>query len=93
MQEIFRRQDAEEFAEYGCETCHSDAMRELSFHMPAPTAFVVPPEGTPAYQGMLETFPEMVRFMRDEVTPAMGTLLGVEAFTCAGCHPTAAPGR
>jgi hypothetical protein len=53
--------------------------------------YVVPPEGTPGHRGMLATFPETVKFMQETVTPAMGKLLGIEDFTCAGCHPTSAP--
>ena len=25
--------------------------------------------------------------MRETVTPTMGTLLGIEGYTCAHCHP------
>jgi hypothetical protein len=29
--------------------------------------------------------------MEETVTPTMGKLLGVQSFTCAGCHPSEAP--
>jgi hypothetical protein len=29
--------------------------------------------------------------MEETITPTMGKLLGVENFTCAGCHPSEAP--
>ena len=41
--------------------------------------------------GDLATFPDEVKFMQETVTPSMGKLLGIESFSCAGCHPTEAP--
>ncbi len=90
MQELFARYDAEEYGAFNCESCHGDEMRELKFAMPAPSMYIVPPEGTPGHRGMLITFPETVEFMSKVVTPTIGTLLGVEA-TCATCHPSAKP--
>ena len=40
---------------------------------------------------MLATFPETVEYMAEVITPAMGKLLGIENYTCAGCHPSEAP--
>ena len=88
MHELFARHDPERFGTYGCESCHGAEMRELAFRMPPSSSFAVPAEGTPAWAGMERTFSEMVRFMRDEVTPTMGTLLGADGFTCHGCHPS-----
>ncbi len=91
MQELFAAHDAEEFADFDCVDCHGKEMREIQFKMPAPSMYIVPPEGTPGHRGMLSTFPEMVKFMQETVTPTMGKLLGIEDFTCAGCHPSEAP--
>ena len=91
MKEVFERYDLEEYEGFDCVDCHSEEMRELKFEMPAPSMYVVPPEGTPGHRGMLATFPETVKFMQETVTPAIGKLLGIEDFTCAGCHPTSAP--
>ena len=91
MQELFASYDAEEYSGFDCETCHGEEMREIEFKMPAPSMYVVPPEGTPGHRGMLKTFPDTVAFMEETVTPAMGKLLGIEDFTCAGCHPSAPP--
>ena len=88
MKEIFERYDLEEYEEFDCVDCHGEEMRELKFKMPAPSMYVVPPEGTPGHRGMLATFPETVKFMQEKVTPAMGKLLGIEDFSCASCHPT-----
>ena len=88
MQELFAGQDPERWNTYACETCHGGDMREVSFRMPPSSSYAVPAEGTPAWVGMERTFPEVVRFMREDVTPTMGTLLGVEGFGCHGCHPS-----
>ncbi len=90
MKELFVAHDAEEFAEFDCVDCHGEEMREIDFKMPAPSMYIVPPEGTPGHRGMMSTFPETVKFMEETITPAMGKLLGVENFTCAGCHPSEA---
>ena len=91
MQELFAGHDTEEYGEFDCVDCHGEEMREIDFKMPAPSMYIVPPEGTPGHRGMLSTFPEAVKFMQDVVTPGMGKLLGIENFTCAGCHPSEAP--
>ena len=91
MKELFVAHDPEEYADFDCVDCHSEEMRELNFKMPAPSMYIVPPEGTPGHRGMLATFPETVKYMQETITPAMGKLLGIENFTCAGCHPTEAP--
>ena len=91
FQEVFAAHDAQEYADFDCVDCHGEEMREINFKMPAPSMYVVPPEGTPGHKGMLLTFPEEVKFMQEVVTPYMGTLLGIESYTCAGCHPSEAP--
>lgn len=91
MKELFVAHDAEEFGDFDCVDCHGEEMREINFKMPAPSMYIVPPEGTPGHRGMLSTFPEEVEFMAEVVTPSMGKLLGIENYTCAGCHPSEAP--
>ncbi|MEZ4287549.1 MAG: hypothetical protein R3A47_05280 [Polyangiales bacterium] len=44
---------------------NGEEMRELKFKMPAPSMYVVPEEGTKAYEGMVATFPETVQFMKE----------------------------
>jgi hypothetical protein len=91
MKELFAGHDAEEFGDFDCVDCHGEEMREIDFKMPAPSMYIVPPEGTPGHRGMLATFPDEVKFMQETVTPSMGKLLGIESFSCAGCHPSEAP--
>ncbi len=90
MTEIFQEYDAQRFADFGCESCHGTDMRERHFEMPSDQLPPVPLPGTPAYQQMAQHSPEMTRFMEEQVTPTMQTLLGMGAtFTCNGCHPSA----
>lgn len=91
MQELFAAHDPEEYSEFDCVDCHGEEMREINFKMPAPSMYIVPPEGTPGHRGMLATFPETVKYMQETITPAMGKLLGIENYACAGCHPSEAP--
>jgi hypothetical protein len=91
MSEFFQEHDGEEFASFGCESCHGTDMSERHFEMPSPQLPPVPLPGTPQYEEMREHEPEMTRFMEEDVTPAMQTMLGMGAtFTCNGCHPTGA---
>lgn len=90
MQEMFREHDAERYGSFGCESCHGAEMRELSFHMPVQSLFVVPERGTPQWDGMVNIFGDTVTFMEETVSPTMGTLLGIEDYGCNHCHPGAA---
>jgi hypothetical protein len=87
MNELFARQFGSRAANFGCETCHGRNMREVSFAMPSQAAMPVPRQGSPAYARMERQFPDSVRFMREVVTPTMGTLLGIDGYTCNHCHP------
>jgi hypothetical protein len=91
MTEIFQEQDARNYGNFGCETCHGPDMRERNFQMPGTHLPPVGPAGSPAYRQMAQQMPEMVHFMEESVTPTMQTMLGLgAAFTCNGCHPTSA---
>lgn len=86
--EMFRAHDAEEHADFGCETCHGADMRERNFEMPNPSLPSIGAPGTPRFAVLQESYPDMMRFMSEEVTPSMQTMLGMgETFTCNGCHP------
>lgn len=91
MKELFGNQDAERWSAstYGCETCHGENGAEDDYAMPHQSQYQVPEPGTPAWQNMERIFPDVVEFMRETVTPTMGTLLGIENYTCNHCHPSA----
>lgn len=86
MHEVFTRHDAQKYEGFSCETCHGDNMREVRFAMPDASIFRLPEPGSRGWAAMEATQGDAVRFMRDEVTPTMGTLLGIEDYTCFHCH-------
>lgn len=86
MHELFAAHDPERYAEMECEHCHGDEMREVSFAMPSLQLFRVPEPNTPAWASMERNFGPAVEFMRETVTPVMGTLLGQEQASCRDCH-------
>lgn len=86
MHEIFARHDAEEYDGFSCESCHGTNMREVNYAMPVNTIYRLPEPGSSGWRAMEATQGEAVRFMREEVTPTMGTLLGIEDYTCFHCH-------
>ena len=89
MAELFQGANAARYAEFSCETCHGAAMREVDFKMPAEDLFPLPEPESPAWAQLEASFPEVMAFMKEEVTPAMGTLLGIERYSCMHCHPGA----
>ncbi len=98
MSELFVAYDAERFGDFGCATCHGTDARERHYAMPNPSLPVLYPTGSVGQHQAVARFPEGVRFMYNEVTPAMRQLLGApefdesshEGFTCFACHVRAA---
>ena len=86
MHELFARHDAQEYSGFSCESCHGSNMREVSYAMPVATIYRLPEPGSSGWRAMEAAQAEAVRFMRDEVTPTMGTLLGMDDYTCFHCH-------
>jgi hypothetical protein len=97
MRAMFQEHDAEEFAEFGCSTCHGPSPRERHFEMPSPHLPALPASGTPEQEQMVAEHGPMLQFMFSRVTPTMQTLLGEEpydeatqqGFSCFACHPHA----
>ncbi len=98
MGELFEGYDEERFGSFGCATCHGPDARERHFAMPSPSLPVLYPTGSIGQHRAVAEFPEGVRFMYSQVTPAMRQLLGApefdeathEGFTCFACHTRAA---
>lgn len=95
MKQLFQEFDAQEFAEFNCQTCHGANAREVHFHMPN-TLHPLNPASMPTPES---TDPEIARwatFMKTRVQPRMIELLGVPAydpatnqgFGCFSCHAT-----
>ena len=95
MREVFRAYDANEFAEFGCKTCHGKSARERGFEMPNPELPELP-STQEEFGKLMKDNPEWVKFMAEKVTPEMATLLGAQpfepknpqpgAFGCGNCH-------
>lgn len=86
MHELFAGHDPTRYAEMECQHCHGERMREVSFAMPSPELYRLPAEGSAAWANMERDFGPAVEFMRETVTPTMGTLLGQAEYTCGHCH-------
>ena len=80
--------DAPRGETFGCQNCHGSDMRERHFQMPSTQRMPIPAAGTPAYDMVRSSFPDIVDFMEERFTEDVGTLLGVDSFTCNSCHPT-----
>jgi len=90
MKELFAEHDEERYAgSYGCETCHGENMQEVEYEMPPASSYKVPAPGSEAWTSMEGIFGDTVTFMKETVTPTMGTLLGKDDYTCFHCHPRA----
>jgi hypothetical protein len=81
--------DAPRGETFGCQNCHGGDMRERHFQMPSTQRMPIPTAGTPAYDMVRSSFPEIVGFMEERFTEDVGTLLGVDDFSCNSCHPAA----
>jgi len=93
----FQRWKPEQYASFTCASCHGENPRERNFEMPNPELPALYPTGHPEQHRMVREHPEAVRFMFNEVTKPMMTLLGLpeydpetrQGFGCFSCHPTA----
>ena len=98
MSELFEAYDGERFGSFGCANCHGADARERHYAMPSPSLPVLYPTGSIGQHRAVAQYPEGVRFMYTQVTPAMRQLLGApefdeathEGFTCFACHMRAA---
>ncbi|HJL19849.1 MAG TPA: hypothetical protein RMH99_29570 [Sandaracinaceae bacterium LLY-WYZ-13_1] len=97
MEALFQSHDTEAYADFGCASCHGEDASERGYAMPSPSLPALHATGTPEQEQMVREYPEMVRFMYNDVLPAMQTLLGApdydeatgEGFSCFACHPHA----
>jgi hypothetical protein len=99
MADLFAAYDGERYAGFGCATCHGPDASARHYEMPNPSLPVLYPTGTVGQMQTVDRYPDGVRFMYNQVTPAMRQLLGAPefdeathaGFTCFACHPGAAP--
>lgn len=88
MNELFQRQNPTRYPGAGitCETCHGPDGEAHGFVMPSGHLMPLPPYGSPASNALAQSMPDSIRFMRETVTPTMGTLLGIDGYRCSHCH-------
>jgi hypothetical protein len=92
MQTMFQEFNAEEYADFSCETCHGANAREVEFRMPNGLA-PLDPESVPA---MFQSTQPMAQFMTQRVWPRMAEMLQMQpydpethqGFSCFNCHAT-----
>jgi hypothetical protein len=90
MKPLFQRHDAQEFADFGCKTCHGDAAAAAGdWHMPSHELPAVD------FANLDRHDRRDLDWMRDDILPAMARLLGEkpigrhspDGFGCLRCHP------
>ena len=89
MNQLFEEQFPTRYAEghrFTCETCHGSDPAAHDWAMPSGSLMPLPAQNTPAAEALAASMPESLRFMRETVTPTMGTLIGAENYRCSGCH-------
>jgi hypothetical protein len=88
MKKIFVKFDKEEFADFGCKTCHGADMDLLDFRMP--NDLYALPADNPVEEAM-DLDEDTAQFMIKEVVPNMARLLsekpGPDGVSCFTCHP------
>lgn len=88
MKKLFAEYDAEGYAEFKCQTCHGEDMKEVDYKMPN-GLYGLPKAGT--IDASKDYDPEITAFMMEKVVPKMAELLGqkpVEELSCFSCHDT-----
>lgn len=96
MRPLFQAFDAEEFAEFGCATCHGENAREVGFEMPNGLHPLDPAQLPAMFQSDDPEVQRVAQFMGGQVVPTMAELLGQppydpethQGFGCLGCHAT-----
>jgi hypothetical protein len=90
MEPIFKGHDPQEFAEFGCVTCHGEQAKQGHFDMPSTDLPKL------NFADMSKFKPEDIEWMQKEVKPTMAKLLGRPEYTpetptgfgCQNCHTT-----
>jgi hypothetical protein len=94
MKSAFQEHDGSRFADFKCQTCHSDEMEMVDFKMPNTKIYSLPRTNT--VQSAREYDEKVTDFMLNTVTPRMAELLDMpvydpetkSGFGCFGCHPS-----
>jgi hypothetical protein len=92
MKPLFQAQDATEFKDFGCVTCHGPHAKDGKFDMPNPELPKL--NFADNLKAHKEKTPEMLTFMMEKVTPEMAKALNEppydpatqKGFGCGECH-------
>jgi hypothetical protein len=84
MARLFQAHDKTQFPELACVTCHGENAERVHYRMPATL-----PALDPRHMPTAETSAK-AKFMIEEVTPTMQSLIGASTFGCFHCHPSRA---
>lgn len=88
MGEIFKAWKPDKYAKFGCDTCHVNHVHHPKDGLPK---LVLSGGG---YEKLVAEQPEMMKFMGEQVAPAMAKAMGEppfdpatgQGFGCGGCH-------
>jgi len=92
MKALFQKHDADDFADFGCQTCHGPQVKDDQFAMPNPNL----PKLNLRDLGNFKK--EDVEWMQHEIAPTMSKILNLpmaskenpKGFGCPVCHPVEA---
>jgi len=88
MKKVFQDHNTQEYSDFGCKTCHGDKKQDPRTFLPALTL-----SGN-GFEKLMASKPEVTKFMKDKVTPAMAAVMKEQPYDpathkgygCAGCH-------
>jgi hypothetical protein len=88
MKKVFQEHDAQKYADFGCKTCHGDKKQD-----PRQVQHELTLSGD-GFEKLMASKPEMTKFMREQVTPAMAAIMKEKPYDpvthkgygCGGCH-------
>ncbi|MEM6989320.1 MAG: hypothetical protein AAF721_02445 [Myxococcota bacterium] len=89
LRTAFQAFDREEFADFGCATCHAGGAADGTYAMPSPDLPHLTEKGF--FKAARKAHPKTVKFMWKEVESSVGKLLGKTygpkgEFECSSCH-------
>jgi hypothetical protein len=97
MRQVFQTFNAKKYEgeKFECTPCHGENPEARKYKMPSDHLSPIPAFGSKEWKEMENS--RIFKFMTKRVTPAMGQLLGKEAwdpetgegYSCTGCHPRA----
>jgi hypothetical protein len=88
MKPLFQNHDPKDFAEFGCQTCHGEQVKDGHFDMPNAKLPKL------NFKDMSKFKKEDIEWMGKEIEPAMGKILNLplyseanpKGFGCLACH-------